>query len=482
MSAPVGFPKSLSNEGDYALPPDVQSYPVKVLPSNLSQVQSAAQTLTASSTLQLNGTSSNVIFDIPSAGSKSTFVDPRFSMLNFRARYSIASGASAAVITACQLRSAAMSFFDRTYTQSNGVVLDDLNSLGVIADLLIQNQISTAIRDSLAVMYGFQYEDGATNALNVNQGHQVAGIHGQTLSAATDVYYSYCIPLLNSVIGQGASKMFNIGAVSNLQVVLQTAAIIPLTIVTGSATTAAVMTVTLDNFSLNLQYVDIGMNGYKMLNKAGQQFYNAVTYRASTATLPSSTSGAVSLLSGIRASSVQALFSRFTEAATLSTAGCINYIQDSKAPLASSIAWNLNGQLVPSNPTNIVNNPALAFYQTQQASGNWDVKDFQSTLVPSQYFIYLPTGGSLPTDADRVFTAAGTASTFARQAQFSWGYNLQKCSTQSILDGANLSSGNTYLNMNLAANNSNTVTVFFIARCDVIYILDSASGQISVRL
>ena len=69
----VGFPKELQNAIDYSLPANVNSYSVKVVPSNLSQVQSTTQTLTASSTLNLLGTSTNIIFDIPAGQGKGIF-------------------------------------------------------------------------------------------------------------------------------------------------------------------------------------------------------------------------------------------------------------------------------------------------------------------------------------------------------------------------------------------------------------------------
>jgi hypothetical protein len=84
MLSQVGFPKELQNEIDYQLPPSVSAYNVKVVPSNGSQFQSSTQTLTASSTLNLNGSNQNIIFDIPAGQGKSIFVDPRFSTLNFR--------------------------------------------------------------------------------------------------------------------------------------------------------------------------------------------------------------------------------------------------------------------------------------------------------------------------------------------------------------------------------------------------------------
>jgi len=485
MSSAVGFPKELMNEIDYTLPASMSSYPVRVVPSNLSQVQSPTGALpTAAGTYQLNGSSSNIIFDIPAGQSKDLFIDPRFSTLSFRVNYEITNSPAGVTISNAQLRGGAMSHFTRTYTQSqSGVILDDINSLEVVHDMLVQSEIDVAQRDVLAAMYGFDYEVPSASSANINQGHKLAGINNTAVTSATSKYYSYCVPLLNSLIGKGGSKMFQIGATSKLQVVLQTNPIIPVTFVTtGTATTAVNFRITIDNISLNLQYVQLGDQAMKLLNKTGLQYYNGITYRTSTSTIPSSTSGAISLLTGLRGSSVRALFARFTEAATLSTSGCINYNLDSKAPIATSIAWNINGVLVPSNPSNIVYNPSQVFAQTQQAIGSFNNYEFKSGLTPSKYFVYLPTSGTFPTDADQVFTLAGNASEVANQAQFLYGYSLEKVAKAGILDGLNLNSGSTFLNMTWAQNNTNSVTAFFIARMDVLYVLDTASGECSVRL
>jgi hypothetical protein len=485
MSSSIGFPKELQNEIDYTLPASMSSYSVKVVPSNLSQVQTATQTLTASSTFQLNGTSSNVIFDIPAGQSKDVFIDPRFSTLSFRANYEIVNTPSAAVVTSAQLRGSAMSHFTRTYTQSqSGVILDDINALEVVHDMLVQTEIDVASRDVLACMYGFEYERPGSDAsgnVSYNQGHKINGIDNTTLAAATSRYYSYCMPLLNSLIGRGSSRFFQIGATGRLQVVLTTNGIIPITFVTGSSGTSATCRVTLDNFSLNLQYVQLGAEAMKLLNKTGLQYYNGITYRASTSTIPASTSGQISLLTGLRGSSVRALFARFTEG-TQTTAGCINGNLDSKCPVANSIAWNINGVLVPSNPTDVIRNPAQVFAQTQQAIGSFNNYEFKSGLVPSRYFVRLPSGSSLPTDADQVFTLAGDASAVINQCQFLYGYSLEKVAKAGILDGMNCNSGSTFLNMNWAISNSNAVTAFFISRLDIIYILDTNTGEVSVRL
>jgi hypothetical protein len=286
---------------------------------------------------------------------------------------------------------------------------------------------------------------------------------------------------MSSLIGKGARKYFQIGATSKLQLVLQSSAIIPITFVTGSATTQATFRITIDNMSLDLQYVDIGDEGVKMLGKSGMQYYDGTTYRVSSATLPS-TAGTVSLLTGLRGSSVRALFMRCTEASTLSTAGCINQIYDSKMPQATSVAWNLNGLVVPSNPVDFMRNPALTMSYTQEANASFNTHEFKSGLVPSRYFVFVPSATTVAADTDQVVKAAGTASSVASQSQFLWGYNLEKISKFGLMSGANLNSGNAFLNMTLANASSNTLTFFFIAKQDVIYIHDTESGSLEARL
>ena len=88
----------------------------------------------------------------------------------------------------------------------------------------------------------------------------------------------------------------------------------------------------------------------------------------------------------------------------------------------------------------------------------------------------------MPSDADRVFTDAGSASNTTAQAQFLWLYSLEKVAKAGIMDGQNLNSGQTYLNVQIQNGSTNALTYFFLAKMDVIYILDSASGEITTRM
>jgi len=87
MTSTIGFPTELSNQLDYSLPEGMKAYSVKVVPSNLSQSQTATQTLTASqASLTLNGASQNIIFDIPAGQSKDTFIDPPLHNSRFQSK------------------------------------------------------------------------------------------------------------------------------------------------------------------------------------------------------------------------------------------------------------------------------------------------------------------------------------------------------------------------------------------------------------
>lgn len=483
MSSAVGFPKELSNEIDYQLPASVNSYNVRVVPSNVSSVVSPTQTLTASSTLQLNGTSSNIIFDLPCSGGKGVHIDPRFTLVNFRVKYEVPAGASAAIITSARLRSHAMAWFDRMFiTEQSGAIVEDVNLYGLVNDTIVATEIDVAQRDCLALPFGFAYEPESSSSQNITSGHALAGINGATITtSAVSVYYSYSVPLVSALLGKGAGKMFNLGQTSRLQLTLQTASVLPITFVMGTATTAATFISTMDNISLSCQYVDVGTEGMRLLGKTGPQYYNGLTWRVSASAVSSGQTGAVSILTGIKGSSVRTIGLRVNESSTLSTAGCINGIYDSKCPQATALSWNINGQLYPSNPINPLNNPAQLFQQTQQALGNFNSYEWKSGLVPSRYFVYLISTTALPTDADRVFTDAGNTSSVLYQSQFMWMYSLEKVSKAGIMDGQNMTSGQTYLQAQITNGSTNNLTYFFIAKMDVVFILDPASGSISVR-
>lgn len=476
----VGFPKELQNEIDVSLPAFISSTTVKVAPSNTSVVGPATVVIpgASSTVLPWNGLSQNVLFDLP-AGNKTQFVDPRFTTLSFRVRYQISTAIVGAATASAYLRSSASSFWDRAYIQSqDGTILEDINMYGLVADTLLQLETDIAQRDAVAMMYGLLHEATGVASQNNCQGHQIPLFTGAPAAVGSE-YRSYCVPLISGLIGKGASKMFQIGATSRLQLIMQSSALEPITIILPSASAGAV-SITIDNIALNLQYIDIGTEGLRMLNKTGPQYYSGLTYRVSSATLSAGAANQVQILTGTRGSSVRNIITRITEnAATTAVANCVNGFYDSKLPVATTCAYQINGLQIPSNPVDLVHNPATAFAFLQECNGAFDNYQMKSSITPDRYCNYI-VGPTLPSDVD--YNINSSTSSSVSQSSFMFGYNLEKVSKFGILDGMNCNSGQTYLMLSLVGGSTNALTFYFVSKLDCIWILDTATGSVSVRL
>lgn len=487
MSLPsaVGLPAEMQlGSLDYSLPSDAKSFSVRVQPSNLSQIVSASQALTASSTLDnIPFPSQNIIFDIPAGSSPSTFLDNRMTTLNFRATTTTAASSSAAVMTSAFLRSGAYSFFDRMYiVAQNGNIIEDVTEYAIVNDTLIALQMSNSVRDGVANQFGFLSSASAID----NQGHAIGILNNRTLATtAESEVHSYSVPLLSGICGVLADKMLNIGRTSRLQVVLVTTNQLPYTIVTSTATTAGSFSVTLSDFSLGLEYIDVGLNALQMLDQTladGKAYIHGTSYRTATATIPAGTSGAQSLLVGIRASSVKSLFARFFDGGSASTTNSINGKFDSKNPSINRLNWSIGGIKFPQSSINPLLEPAQAFRETQMAVGSWNNYLFTSGITPANY-CKLAVGGTAPgntsTTADFNYTTGTSASA---QAQFIFGVNTEVVMRRGLLSGYNCTAAPIFLEANLGASVTNSNTLYGISMIDCIVIHDVRSGDIQVRV
>ena len=481
MLSQYGFPKEIDNKVDLQLPQFVKSHNVKVTPSNTSSIVTSPQgggTGVADAIIPLVGTSQNVIFDIP-VGIAGQFIDHRFTTLDFTVQYEVTTKATTTG-TSAYLRSGAHAWFDRSQLISqSGLVLEDINLYGVVQDQINQLTMNTSDRDSLAMNLGLLAEENPSS--NYSQGHAIASFQHATETPVGSSYYSYSIPLLSSLIGNQAKTFFDCRT-NKLQLVLQTAAVVPVTLKTGTVSGSPVQPIvkmTLSNFSINMQYLDVGLEGLKMLNKvSGLQYFTGKTYKVATATLPNTAAGYNSILTGIRGSSVNSIITRVNEN-TLSLAACANGIYDSKMPAATAMSYSINGVAVPANPINVCLQPASAFSHLQHCTPSFYNMDFKSCAIPARYCNYL-IGSTLPTGSDS--RIATTASSIESLSQFAFGFSLERIASGGLLSGENLNSANTYLNINLNSSCTNNLTYIFIAKMDAIYILDPASGEISVRL
>ena len=507
MSLPskVGLPNEMVlGHLDSSLPPDARSFSVKVQPSNISSV-SATITTRPSVTNTVNTVGDiafpvqNIIFDLPCGASPSMFLDNRFTTLNFTATLTMNTQPTTfSTYTSCVLRGSANSFFDRMFiTGQDGQILEDIGEFGLINDTLIALQMNSAVRHGVATQYGFNtnviYEDGSSADAAIaqgSQGHKFGVGQGGANVGSTELH-SYSVPLLSGIVGCTADKFLNIGRTSKLQVNLQTSNICPLTFFraagpfTPAPEVAGVYTLTLSNFSLQCEYVDIGHSALSMLDDTlenGKAYMHGTTYRTSSVTLPS-TSGATSLLAGIRASSVKSLFARFSQGGSAGVFGPMNGKYDSPNPILNGINYNVGGVKYPQTPINPLLQPSQAFRETQMAVGSFNSSQFQSCVSPVNY-CKLSAGGSA-----QGFTNSATqemnwslGSSSLAQQQFIFGECMEVCARRGLLSGLNCTTAPIFLEMNLASAPDNSHTCYVQAMLDHVVIHNVKDGSISVRI
>lgn len=487
IPSPIGLPLELKlGEVDFSLPADARSYQVNVQPSNISQIQQTGISLvcaaSAAPTTLPQFSSQTLFFDLPAGSSASTFIDNRFTTLSFRANVSITTAVTAASITSAFQRSGGYSWFDRMYiTAQNGNIVEDVTEFGLVNDLMVATQLNPATRDSLAVQYGFNSDAAAL----VAQGHQWTSIVGGAAVTATETY-SYSIPLASSLVGVTADRFFNIGRTNKLQIALQSAVELPISILcSATAATAGAMTVTLSDFAIQCQYVDIGPSALAMLDATlpdKKAYIHGTTYKTSSISMPA-VAGSQSLLAGIRGSSIKSLFARFQDGGTQSTTNSINGKYDSKNPMLNSINFNVGGQKLPNNPVNPLLQPSRAFRALQMASGSFNNASFQSCMVPSQY-CKLAAGGTAQGAAVGATQAYywNLGSVQTGLCQFIYGEDIETVARRGLMSGMNCNSAPVFVEFNAAVAPTNPQVLYVHALGDVVYIHDVATGDVQVRM
>lgn len=481
------------SELDSALPDGVSSKSVRVSPSNLSSIVSPVYSTPAQNTIMPDTffNSQNVTFDIPClAGS---WIDTRQTTISFRAIYEVVTaGTTFRVATAPNLRGGAFSFFDGLQVLSpQGSVLESISELGIVYNALTQFQMSNSERDGNALQFGF-YSGGADGVV---KGHELPflGTTSADLAATNAITYSYSYPLISSVIGTGASKMFPIGAIPKLQLILTTTNILPITLITANQVIGANATfkVTLTDIVLNLQYVTLPPSATQMIESSlhdGKYYLQGNTWRVAASTLSAGTSGFNSVIAGVRGSSVKSVLYSFQE---LVAGRCPNGKYDSKNPIAQNICFNANSIRYPSLPIEALLHPSRIMTELQRALGSFNSPNLKVAPLPDR-FCRLSTGGtaqSLTANAntqDYLYSVqaavTGAAPETTGQSSFFFGVDVEDVNSVGILSGVNLNSSQAFLELNLASAVTNAHTVYCMSCLDSIIIVDARSGQCDVRV
>lgn len=483
---PLALPRKMLPGPEGALSAGCSSQWIKVLPNNVSQIVSAATTVSNSASVptQITLGAQPINFDVPSGGPDS-WIDTAKSSLSFRVRYAVTTAATTnySGITAC-LQSSAHSYINRMTTYVAGQVIDDVNGYDLAMCEELNWGLDVAQRDCNALQLGLLQEADDISSQNRLQGHVI--FNASTLAATTSNFYSYEVGLYNSFIGQLNKSFLPIGKCGKVQLQLYTPQIAPVTVINaaGAAGAGAVVQITIDQIALNLFQVNLDSESASILPKSPVWTMHGETHRIGYGAVASGTSGAVSVQVPIRAMSVNRLSSRFSEA-VLSTAGSVNGQFDSKMPLCSSINYFLNGQKrVPPVPHNSLFASATLFARAMLAyfDGEYDWSKARSGIVPYPYLQYLATGTApTATTAEALTVLAGSTTDVTTMSSFVFAEDLRITSTSTFLAGQDLSNGNSFLEMNISNAPSNGVNVGFIAKCDILFQINP-DGSVSFRV
>lgn len=386
----VGLPASL----DYSLPPsvadDTRTYEVSISPD---ATQSVTSTTGIATLYKVNNTCTQgampqqlITFSIPSGHSSSVFIDPASTVLQGRLSYvvgeiptGLSAGANANIIGSMS------SFFESLTLYSNNTPIEQIANYGPLFQQMLNATVNQSERFG-----GVAVAMGADN--NTATGVDL------TTSAVTTVYVNFAIPLL-SIIGLNTrDKLFPVGSCGSLSLALQTASFLPISSYTSAITAAGSITsVTLDQFSLNLKYIDIGEAASAALRSSLARdsfFIKSCTYVNSNYTVPNGTSGSASCLLQIRNTSVKSIFGQFSRIADATTP---NGIYDAINPALSSLQLSIGGWKRPQRPLNPLQRPAEAFCSYMAAHGAASLKSYGGVIDRSAYGSTLP---SVPVGSD----------------------------------------------------------------------------------
>ena len=490
---PLGLPASILPSMSAVLSPECSSQFVRVQPNNLNTVISPATTVSASATVptQIPFPSTPIQFSIPSGSSPNVFIDYSKSTLQFRCRYQVTTASTTNYSgTVAFLQGSANSWFNRITEMVNGAVVDDRTGLDIAANSDLTWSYNVADRDANVLSLGIQGEGEGIDSRNDCQGHSIPAFTSAAgVIALGSNYYSYAVPLKSALIGADAKSMFPIGRAGKYDLTLYTPPIAPISLLNftaGGLGAGAVVQVTIDQINIELFYLTLDQRSAALLPAVGRPWaLSSTTSRVGSGVIQGGSSGALSVQVPIRAKSVRSLSSRFSDS-VISTVGAVNGQFDSKCPLVSSMSYYLAGQKrVPNVPHSSQFSVANLFNHTMQAYYDGGVHRLTSKCgLAYDSFANYWTTGTAPTAAANFDQALINSSsiTFPQSlAGFEFAEDLRLASTTNFMNGSDLTSSNSYLELNVLNAPTATQYVSFIAKCDIIFIV-MPDGNVEVRI
>lgn len=477
----VGLPVSMKYDLPPSLSDSARAYGVSVAPDGISVVTGTAignPFVASSGAANLSPFVQNIVsFTIPCAQGNHIFLDPRDTVLNFRLTWTV--GTIFAGGTGCfsNLIGSASSWFDSLTLYHNNTPLELIQNYNILFNQMLNATVNNSERfGGCAISFG----------CDTNSSTGIDLVPSSTLAAGT-YYYNFCVPLL-SIIGLNSDKLIPVGAIQNLQLQMMTAAQVPVAFFGGSVahTSGSISAPVLDQFSLNMKYVDIGQVASSLLQQTlqdGKWFIKSKTYTNSNASLPQGSSGTTSLLLQIRNSSVNSLFFQFSTSAK--PAICPNGVYDAINPALIGLQASISGNKFPNKQISVSTRPAEAYSMYVQAWGGLGSKAYGGVMTRSSFGASYPLLASgdamcvLPATATRAesSTDATSINVVSNPNMCYLGVDLQRVSG-SLFSGINTRSGGAYLDLNIGSATLANIVCYAWAMSDVVLVVDVASKHI----
>jgi hypothetical protein len=488
---PLSLPASILPSVNGVLSTGCTSQFVRVQPNNQNTIVSAESGVLSASTTVPTTVPFPAIpleFTIPSGSSKNVFIDTSKSTLQFRVRYEVSTAGTAYTI-ASYLQGSAYSWFERLTEKVNGMVVDDQTGWDVACNSDLNWAYNTSERDSNVLSLGLRGENSATDSVNLTQGHLIPAFSRSTSGAldAGSNYFSYAVPLKSAMIGVDAKSMFPIGRAGKVDLTLYTPNIAPVTILsTAAGGAAAKVKITMDQIYIELFYLTLDEQSASLLPGPERPWsMMGVTHRVGNGQLPAA-GGSISVQVPLRVKSARSLSTRFVDS-TVDTTASVNGKYDSKCPLVTAMSYYLAGQKrVPNVPHSTQYSLANVFNHTMQAyyDGGMDRLKSKCGLSQDGFACYIKTD-TAPTAAngfDQNLIDATSTSEAGSLAGFEFAEDLRLASTSNFLNGTDLTSSNSYLEINQSASYPKNIQYLtFIAKADIIYIV-LPNGNVEVRV
>jgi hypothetical protein len=243
---------------------------------------------------------------------------------------------------------------------------------------------------------------------------------------------------------------------------------------------------TIDQICIELFYLTLDQKSASLLPSPSKPWaMSGITSRVGQGALPASVTGSVSVQVPIRVKSCRSLSTRFVDN-RLTTVGSLSGQFDSKIPLVSAMSYYLAGQKrVPNVPHSTQFSVANVFNHAMQAYYDGGVNRLQAKcgFGWDSYACYWATATdpTAATNFDQLLISSTSTTEATTLATFEFAEDLRLASTTNFLNGTDITSSNSFLEMNILNASSGAQSITFIAKADILFIV-LPDGNVEVRV